>query len=560
MTSEPSALYRWYRATAAERADAPAMTFLSDAGRTAATYTYAQLFDRVDELSAVLRGHQLGRSAPLGLLLQSQEDQVLHYLAALDAGTVPAILTPPNRKLNREYYQETMATVLRRCGFEAVVMGVEGVELPTRGLAPITFEEVRTASERPPPPDGDEPLDASFMQFSSGTTGIKRGVLVSDDAVIAQLRAYGDALQIEPSDRILSWLPLYHDMGFIACLNMPLAFGVHSIMIDPIDWVTNPLVYLAAVGEYRATLSWHPNFAYAFMAHRVRDRDLEQLDLSSLRGLVNCSEPVTHDSQQAFLDRYAGRGLAPDVFKGCYAMAETTFALTHGEPDAPGHLDTEGPDSGAATPPSSGYVSVGRPLPGVELRVVDPEGGQDLPDGAVGEFWVRSPFNFDGYFNDEEATDRAFVDQWYRTGDLGYRRDGSYYIAGRLKDVLIVGGVNVFPQDIEDIVSGFEGVASGRVSAFSTFDPRVQTERVIIVAEATTTAEGDRKRLVQEIRQRVLAAFQIANFELQLVEPGWLVKSTSGKMARSANRAKWTEQHDSGAGAVKRSARATPST
>jgi fatty-acyl-CoA synthase len=516
------------------------MTFVEDGGRQTITYTFGELFTRVDELSAALRERGVGRFAPLGLLLQSQEHQVLHYLAALDAGTVPAILTPPNRKLNKEYYQHTMSAVLERCGFEAVVLGIDGVDVPTRALSPFEFDDVATA--RASALDGTvggEPLDASFMQFSSGTTGIKRGVLVHDEAVIAQLETYAHALGLHAGDRILSWLPLYHDMGFIACLNMPLAFGVHTIMIDPIDWVTNPLTYLRAVGEYGATLSWHPNFAYAFMAKRVRDRDLEGLDLSSLRALVNCSEPVTHDSQQAFLERYAGHGLTPDVFTGCYAMAETTFALTHGASDDPAYLDREGPVEGARAPGGPGYVSVGRPLPGVELKIVDPDDGRELPDTSVGEIWVRSPFNFAGYFNDAEATDRAFVDGWYRTGDLGYTRDGALYVAGRLKDVLIVGGVNVFPQDLEDMVSGFDGIQAGRASAFSTFDARVQTERIVIVAETTTSEDDDRRLLLQEIRQRLLAGFQIANFELHLVEPGWLVKSTSGKVARSANREKW---------------------
>jgi fatty-acyl-CoA synthase len=540
-TMTTSALYHWYRETARHRPDAPAMTFLHDAGRNSVTYTFGDLFDRVDELGARLRALDLGRSAPLGLLLQTHEEQVLHYLAALDAGTVPAILTPPNRKLNREYYQQTMNAVLRRCGFEAVVTDVEGIEVPSRELQPFTFAPVGSARGAPAPAQAP-PLDASFMQFSSGTTGIKRGVLVTDEAVIAQLRTYAAALELDEADCILSWLPLYHDMGFVACLNMPLAFGIHSVMLDPIDWVTNPLTYLDAVGRFRATLSWHPNFAFAFMSQRVRERDLDRLDLSSLRRLVNCSEPVTHASQQAFLDRFAARGLSPDVFTGCYAMAETTFALTHGDADDPAYHDPRGPDEGARSTDGVGYVSVGRPLPGVELRVVDPEDGQELPDGVVGELWTRSPFNFSGYFNDPEATERAFVDGWYRTGDLGYRRDGAFYIAGRLKDVLIVGGVNVFPQDIEDLVSGFDGVQSGRVSAFSTFDPRVQTERIVIVAEATDPSDEARRQLAQQIRQRVLAAFQIANFEMQFVEPGWLVKSTSGKMARSANRKKWLDE------------------
>jgi fatty-acyl-CoA synthase len=530
-------LYQWFRETAADKPNSQAITFLRS-DQDEVTYTFAELYDRVEALGSELATTYKDHTAPLGLLLASQEDQVLHYLAGLDAGVVPAILTPPNRKLNREYYLETMAAVLRRCRFGAVVSDVPDIELTTRGLAPYSFDELPAGDEDVSTEEGDE-LDASFMQFSSGTTGIKRGVLVSDEAVIAQLQTYADALDLDETDCILSWLPLYHDMGFIACLNMPLAFGVHTVMIDPIAWVSNPGLFLRAVSRYRATLSWHPNFAYAFMAQRVREADLEDVDLSSLRGLVNCSEPVTHESQQAFADRFSPAGLDANVFKGCYAMAETTFALTHGESDSPKYLDPDGPVDETRSASPSGYVSVGSSLPGVELSIRNTESHEELPDRVVGEIWVKSPFNFTGYYNDSEATDRAFADGWYRTGDLGYKVDDSYYVAGRLKDVLIVGGVNVFPQDIEDLASKVEGVVPGRVSAFSAFDDRMQTEHIIVVAESPEHDSGKAHQVTLEIRQRILAALQIANFEVRLVEPGWLVKSTSGKMARSANRRKW---------------------
>ena len=531
-------LYRWFRATADRVPAAPALTFLDARDGAATTYTYAALYERVATLGDRLAGRGIGAAAPFGVLLRSQEQQVLHYLAALHAGLVPAILTPPNRKLHPEYYQRTMAAVLRRCAFGAVVTDVPGLEIPMPSLAPLTFDDARGMPAPPSTAAAGPPLDASFLQFSSGTTGMKRGVLVSDEAVAAQLTTYADAIGLTPDDRILSWLPLYHDMGFIACLNMPLAMGVHSIMLDPVDWVTRPAAYLQAVAVHRATLSWHPNFAYAFMAQRVRDADIAGVDLSSLRGLFNCSEPVTHESQQAFADRFAPYGLAPDVFKGCYAMAETTFALTHGDADAPEYLDPIGPVDGTRSPSPSGYVSVGRALPGVELRIVDPATGTPLPERHVGEIWVRSPFNFDGYFNDAEATAQALVDGWYRTGDLGYSVGGSLYVAGRLKDVLIVGGVNVFPQDIEELAGRVDGVHRGRVSAFSVFDPTVQTERVVILAEADGD-EAEGRRIIQGIRQRVLAAFQISNFEVHVLAPGWLIKSSSGKMARGANRQKW---------------------
>ena len=507
------------------------------------TYTYDELFERVAKLGAELKSVYEDSSAPLGLLMSSQEDQVLHYLAALSIGAVPAILTPPHRKLNRAYYMETMGEVIRRCQFGAIVSDVDGIGWPATVLEPHTFD-LRTWSPRwtessAPANDPAPPLDASFMQFSSGTTGIKKGVMVKDEAVITQLTTYGRALGLGEEDCIVSWLPLYHDMGFIACLNMPLAHGVHTVMIDPITWVSNPAIYLQSVSRHAGTLSWHPNFAYAFMAARVRDDSLHGVDLSSLRGLVNCSEPVTHRSQQLFLERFAKWGLADGVFMGCYAMAETTFALTHGEPGDPLTLDRRGPDHNTNVPRP--VVSVGRPLPDVDLAIVDPESRAVLPDREVGEIWVRSPFNFFGYYNEDEATSQAFVDDWYRTGDLGYRIDDSFYIVGRSKDVLIIAGVNVFPQDIEETVSDVEGVHPGRVSAFSAFDERVQTDRVVIVAESDDHDSEEARRIVQEIRKRMIAGFQISNLEVLLVPPGWLVKSTAGKVARNANHRKWAK-------------------
>jgi acyl-CoA synthetase (AMP-forming)/AMP-acid ligase II len=520
----------------------PALTFVSAGEGDDVTYTYDELFERAAKLAAELGNVYEDSSAPLGLLLRSHEDQILHYLAALSIGAVPAILTPPNRKLNRAYYLETMGEVLRRCQFGAIVSDVDGMNWSAKVLEPYTFDL------RSPGVDGsgapvDEaavPLDASFMQFSSGTTGIKKGVLVTDDAVIRQLTTYGRALGLAEDDCVVSWLPLYHDMGFIACLNMPLAHGVHTVMIDPIDWISAPGTYLQTVSRYAGTLSWHPNFAYAFMAARVGDASMHGVDLSSLRGLVNCSEPVTHKSQQLFLERFAKWGLADGVFKGCYAMAETTFALTHGESDDLLTLDRRGPNHDTKVPRP--VVSVGRPLPDVDLAVVDPESRAFLPEREVGEIWVRSPFNFFGYYKEGESTSEAFDDDWYRTGDLGYRIDDSFYVIGRSKDVLIVAGVNVFPQDIEEIVSDVEGVHAGRVSAFSAFDERVQTERVVILAESDDHYSDTSRRIAQEIRTRVLGSLQISNMEVCLVPPGWLVKSTSGKMARSANQRKW-ERH-----------------
>ncbi len=530
---QPRRLFARFAEAAARRPDAPAFTFL---GREPASYTFGELHRRAGEVAAALERRDLDRSAPLGLLLGSQELQTIHYLAALSTGHVPAILTPPNRKLNREYYAATTSAVLARSRFAAVVSDVESLALETPTLTPFTFEVSGGGAAAPAP---GEPLEAAFLQFSSGTTGIKRGVPITADTALAQLDTYAAALELTADDAIVSWLPLYHDMGFIACLNMPLAFGTHTVMIDPIDWVTAPATFLRAASDHGATLSWNPNFAYSFMAQRVRDDDLDGVDLGRLRALVNCSEPVTLESQRRFFERFAAHGAREDMFRGCYAMAETTFALTDGTPADDGYLDAEGPTD-ASSLRGRTQVSVGSALPGVELRVVADD-GRDLPDRAVGELWARSPFNFAGYHEEPEATTASHVDGWYRTGDLGYRVGAAYYVVGRKKDLLIVSGVNVFPQDLEDLVSGLDGVIAGRVSAFSEFDDRLQTEQVTLLFE-TDLPEDEARRVMITARQVLLASFQIANFQVHPVAPGWLVKSSSGKMARAANRQKWAEE------------------
>lgn len=536
-------LYEVLERAAEQRPRAPAFTFL-DSRLRSSVYAYEDLFQRVAELAQRLAKAVVDDTAPLGILVRSQESQTLHYLAALRAGLVPAILTPPNRKLNRAYYAETMAAILARCRFSALVTDVDLNELTMPTLRAFTFER-RGAGRAHEPVAGSQavPPNASFLQFSSGTTGIKRGVLVSDEAVLSQLDTYSSALGLSPEDVILTWLPLYHDMGFIACLNLPLALGLHTVVIDPIDWVSEPSLFVWAASRYQATLAWNPNFAFAFMAQRTRDSALEGADLSRIRGLVNCSEPVTFESQRQFRDRFSRYGLRADVFWGCYAMAETTFALTHGTPDDPDYLDDRGPAADDVSVRGRPQVSVGRPLATVLLSVRS-DAGHELPDRRVGELWVKSPFTFSAYYNDPAATDAAFSDGWYRTGDLGYRVREAFYVIGRKRDLIIVGGVNIFPQDVEDLVSGMDGVVPGRVAAFSDFDPSLQTEKVTVLAESELEGPAARQAVIAT-RQRLLASFQLASFEVHLVPPGWLVKASSGKMARGANRRKWSLERGS---------------
>ena len=513
----------------------PAFTFL-DARLNPTSYTSRQVIDQARELGRKLQSANIDPERPLSILVQSQEAQVLHYLAALYSGVTPAILAPPHRKLHREYYLETTRAIFQTCDFSAVVTDVADLDPGITTLEPYTLT-VRPLGT--PPAQVKHPLQfgaQAFLQFTSGTTGIKRGVLVSHEAALAQVAAYSDAIGLTDSDCIVSWLPLYHDMGLMTSLNMALACGVHSVMLDPVHWVSRPGLYLHAITQYRGTLGWNPNFAFKFMADRIPDEDLAGVDLSSIRGLVNCSEPVTWLSQQSFQNRFRPFRLREEAFWGCYAMAETTFAITHGRFDSPDCYDTRVVNGLSRSDGGGPRISVGSPLPGVELRIR--AGAEFVEDRKLGELWVRSPFNFTGYYNNPEATATAVCDGWYKTGDLGYKVGDRFFVSGRAKDMLIVGGVNIFPEDIEELVSAISGVHSGRVCAFALFDPETQTERAVVIAETDLPPEG-RPALIIRIRQAIAASFQISHFTVELTEVGYLVKSSAGKMARRANRERW---------------------
>lgn len=526
----PRRLYELLRAGTGSLSSTPAMTFAHVSGDQR-TWTRGELFEAAEMLAARLPV-ALG-PGPIGILLEEQEDQVLHYLAVLASCRIPAILTNPNRKLNAAYYLQTIASLLRKIPFDAVITDLPGLaDSQLTVLAPHTLRGKAhkfTATDARPSPD------TAFMQFSSGTTGIKKGVTVSAEAVASQMSIYGRAIDICADDVVVSWLPLYHDMGFMTALNLPLSTGAHTVMVNPIQWVTKPRSWLDLVVRYRGTLAWHPNFAYQFMAERVRTADA--FDLSSMRMLANCSEPATAKAQTAFSSAFAAAGLRPRVFAGCYAMAETTFAVTHQLATDFDGLDYVGPREAPSIPRP--IPTVGQALPAVDIALEDLQ-GRPTGDRELGELMIRAPFLASGYFANDRATADAFPNGWYRTGDLGYRIGDILYVTGRKKDLIIIAGVNVHPGDVEELVSAERGVQPGRVAAFSTFDDRNQTERMTVLVEPSGDTAGIH---LPSVRSRLIAVLGAANFEVHIVEPGWLIKSTSGKMARLLCRDKWLSTH-----------------
>ena len=388
----------------------------------------------------------------------------------------------------------------------------------------------------------------ALLQHSSGTTGLQKGVALSHTAVLNQIAAYSDAIHLTEQDVIVSWLPLYHDMGLIAGFLLPLVQGVPLVLMSPFDWVQHPALLLKAIHAHRGTLCWLPNFAYNHMARRIRQRDKEGLSLASMRLFINCSEPVRHDSHQLFLEKFAANGATAVMLGVSYAMAENTFAVTQTPPgqaarldfvdqsalDHTGYAKPTAPDQ----PETAVKVSCGPPIPGTAVRVLAAN-GRALPDRTVGELAIRSDYMLSGYHHRPDL--QPFHDGWFRTGDRGYLADGEVYVIGRSKDLIINAGKNVYPQDIEAIVNGVPGVRAGRAVVFGVPDEREGTELIVVVAETAVSDPDARQALQKAIRQEVARQSSVTVSFVSLVDAKWLIKTSSGKIARAANREKWLQ-------------------
>lgn len=544
------------------RPDAAALTLL-ETGQPDRTLSTAELLRRAAAWEQAYARLGIQPGEVVILILRHGLDLPAAYFGAVLRGAVPSIMPFLSEKLLPERYRADLkalvsvtqpAAIVTAADFEGEVLGALEPGGPVRAV--VLPEQV--GEPRDPVWDALPGLqrgadDIVLLQHSSGTTGLQKGVALSHGAVLRQLRAYAKAVRLTEQDVIVSWLPLYHDMGLIAGFLMPLLSGIPLVLLSPFDWVRAPARLMQAVSTYQGTLSWLPNFAYNFCAHKVRERDLTGVDLSSWRAVINCSEPMRWESMTAFYERFAGCGLRESALATCYAMAENVFAVTQGGIDAPParlRLDAEAlQGQGRAEPEQEGrpaltMLSAGKPIEGVDVRVVDTN-GLDMPPGRVGEIALKSDFMLSGYFHRPDLTAEAFRGEWYLTGDLGFIQDGELYVAGRKKDLIIVGGKNIHPQDIENLVMSVAGVHPGRVAAFGVFDEEAGTEEVAVVAEVddfNARSEEDLQALADEIRRMVTRSTAVALRRVRLVGPRWLVKTSSGKTARAANRAKYLRE------------------
>ncbi len=491
------------------------------------------------ELSAGIGGfaaaYRARRLAPGGaVLIFLRHDPALYasFLGAMMGGLVPAFMPCASPRQDPRIYWESHRALLRRIAPAAIVLDrktlgeMRQAGLPVDHYPIIQIEDVAAARIEVRPAVSEDAI--ALLQHSSGTTGLKKGVALTYRAIAEQLDSYGDAIRLTPADRIVSWLPLYHDMGLVACFLLPAYSGIPFIHLDALQWVARPELFFAAIERHRGTLGWLPNFAFDHLAQRV-DR-ARRFDLSSMRAFIDCSEPCRPDTFERYLDKFGLWGVKPEALQSCYAMAETVFCVSQ---TPLGARWREREIEGRAR-----MMDLGPPVSGIELSVRDRDGNA-LREGAVGEIALQGRFLFDGYFGDPALTAERIRDGWYYTRDLGCVIAGEVYILGRADDVLIVNGRNLHAREIEALIDTLGCTKPGRVAAFTHYDESTKSTGLIVVAEKNPATQLDEDRIVATIAAHIRSTVDIQPRDIYIAPPGWVVKTTSGKIARGDNRRKY---------------------
>ena len=544
--------------TIQEEPDRIALVLQSPDGDQAITYT--DLIRGALGYAKLLEDAGVRSNEPVILLLQHGRPLIEAFFGAILHGAVPAIMPFLTEKLSPERYRQSLAALIEITKPAAIITypaftdevararkegdSVRSVILWTEAVSPTDISWETLGGMR------SEPEDIVLLQHSSGTTGLQKGVALSHRAVLYQLKTYAEAIKMTRDDVVVSWLPLYHDMGLIAGFIMPILLRSKLILMSPFDWIRAPYRLLSAISQYRGTLSWLPNFAYNFSARKVRDRDLDNIDLSSWRAVINCSEPMRWKSHEDFFNRFSKYGLKRQALATCYAMAENVFAVTQGGIESPvvvdeidrrSLLEDQIASPAKADEDAIKMLSAGQPIDGTTLRVIDAE-GVDLPDRHVGVIALQGDCLLSGYYNRDDLTQETFIGRWYITGDLGYLVDGELFVTGRKKELIIVGGKNVFPQDLEELAMDVEGVHPGRVVAFGLFNEELGTEEIGVIAEVNVTEDDLRVKIAREIRDQIARGTDVTARYVLTVDRGWLIKTSSGKIARGANRDKYLQE------------------
>ena len=541
----PRTLVQSLQQRAAQTPDQVALRFLAESAEHSVVLSYRDLDRRARTIAAALQANAgLGERAVL--LFPSGPDYVAAFFGCLYAGVIAVPAYPPES--TRRHHQERLLSIISDAEprllltIASLSEGLAQIEYAPTVLSVDTLEAQQANQWVEPDLKAD---DIAFLQYTSGSTALPKGVQVSHGNLVANelLIRRGFGIDLNPDDVIVSWLPLYHDMGLIGGLLQPIFSGVPCVLMSPAYFLGRPLRWLEAISEYGGTISGGPDFAYRLCSERVSESALERLDLSRWRVAYSGSEPIRLDTLERFAEKFAACGFTPNNFFASYGLAEATLFVAGGSRGRgiPAlRLDEQALAANRAEPGQGpAIMSCGTHQPDHAVLIADPHTLTELPDQCVGELWATGPSIAHGYWRNPEASAKTFVQHagrtWLRTGDLGFIRDGEVYITGRLKDLLIVRGHNLYPQDIEQTIEReVEVVRKGRVAAFAVDDQGL--EGIGIAAEISRSVQKilPPEALIKAIRQAVAEACQQAPSVVVLLNPGALPKTSSGKVQRAA--------------------------
>jgi acyl carrier protein len=545
------------------RADAAQthLIFYEDEGESP-TLTFGELLAGAERVAAGLAQRGIGRGDTVALMLPTSRDFFLSFAGTLLAGATPVPIYPPFRADRISEYAERQSAILANAGARLLVTFREAASAANllKPLVP-SLEGVVTA-EALVRSDVAIPLgtqlhsranDLALLQYTSGSTGNPKGVMLTHANLLANVRSIGEALGLRNEDVGVSWLPLYHDMGLIGAWLMPLYFGLPVVVMSPLAFLSRPAKWLRAFHRYRGTIGAAPNFAYELAAAKISDEEIQGVDLSPWRAALNGAEPVLPATLDRFVARFAAYGFRRETLLPVYGLAEASLAVTIpqvGRGPLVDRLDrTAFAQDGRAVPVAPetpaedlnviSFVSVGPPVPRHEVRIVN-DRGEDLAERREGQLWFRGPSTTQGYYRNEEATaallPEGLAAGWVNSGDRAYRADGEIYITGRVKDIIIHAGHNLYPHEIEDCVAHVAGVRKGCVVAFGATDPVAGTERLVIVAESRERNRDAREKLAQAIFAQVTETLGEPPDKVEVVPPNAIPKTSSGKLRRDATK------------------------
>ena len=519
--------------------------------------TYQGLLEGAQAIAAGLKLRGVSAGARVALMLPTSVEYLHAFFGILLAGATPVPLYPPSHRAQLEEHVERHAGILDNAGtevlltFPAAQLVAQRLRSKVRGLRQVLcvadLAQPGVAYPLPARPSEDS---IALLQYTSGSTGSPKGVVLTHAHLLANIRAMGRAIGASSRDVFVSWLPLYHDMGLIGAWLGSLYYGCRLILMPPTAFLARPARWLQAIHEHRGTLSAAPNFGYELAARRVTDEELKSLDLSSLRVTFNGAEPVSPETLERFQRRFARCGLSPQAMLPVYGLAEVGVGLTFpavGRAPVVDRVDRallarsgEAHQVPITETNATSFVCCGRPLPGYRLRVVD-EQGSEVAERVEGDLQFTGPSATSGYYRNAAATASLLSGEWRNTGDRGYLAGGGLYVTGRAKDIIIRRGQHIYPEGIERAVGEIEGIRRGCVAALGTQEGASGTERLVVLAETRETDPARRRELVRHITERVTGAVGEPAEEIVLIEPHSILKTSSGKLRRAATRQAFLE-------------------